>query len=401
MSSKYIEQEERLIGTVLLRESHGILHAIARKGYRMSYHTKSIPNLPSLNVSRETFLDRTLRWKEVLVGFFDGLKRDKKAAETVAPSPKAERWEEKPIPEVPDIEDIPVIEREVKTVEAKKADEQTSPDVPQREMKTFEQKSRVRHVVGQTKIIAIINQKGGVGKSTTAINLSATIAAQGKQVLLVDLDPQGNASSGLGIEKGQVEYCIYDVLLNDIPIQQAIIPDVCEGLDVVPATINLAGAEVELVSEMARENRLKDAVGSMRGHYDYIFVDCPPSLGLLTVNALVAADKLLIPIQCEFYALEGVTKLLDSMKRVKSRLNPTLDIFGVLLTMYDGRTTLAKQVAEEVRSYFGRLVFETMIPRTVKLSEAPSFGQPINEYDPAGKGALSYNELAKEVIKRG
>lgn len=335
------------------------------------------------------------------MGFFDGLKRDKKAAETVAPSPKAERWEEKPIPEVPDIEDIPVIEREVKTVEAKKADEQTSPDVPQREMKTFEQKSRVRHVVGQTKIIAIINQKGGVGKSTTAINLSAAIAAQGKQVLLVDLDPQGNASSGLGIEKGQVEYCIYDVLLNDIPIQQAIIPDVCEGLDVVPATINLAGAEVELVSEMARENRLKDAVGSMRGHYDYIFVDCPPSLGLLTVNALVAADKLLIPIQCEFYALEGVTKLLDSMKRVKSRLNPTLDIFGVLLTMYDGRTTLAKQVAEEVRSYFGRLVFETMIPRTVKLSEAPSFGQPINEYDPAGKGALSYNELAKEVIKRG
>lgn len=335
------------------------------------------------------------------MGFFDGLKRDKKAAETVAPSPKAERWEEKPIPEVPDIEDIPVIEREVKTVEAKKADEQTSPGVPQREMKTFEQKSRVRHVVGQTKIIAIINQKGGVGKSTTAINLSATIAAQGKQVLLVDLDPQGNASSGLGIEKGQVEYCIYDVLLNDVPIQQAIIPDVCEGLDVVPATINLAGAEVELVSEMARENRLKDAVGSMRGHYDYIFVDCPPSLGLLTVNALVAADKLLIPIQCEFYALEGVTKLLDSMKRVKSRLNPTLDIFGVLLTMYDGRTTLAKQVAEEVRSYFGRLVFETMIPRTVKLSEAPSFGQPINEYDPAGKGALSYNELAKEVIKRG
>ena len=335
------------------------------------------------------------------MGFFDGLKRDKKAAETVAPSPKAERWEEKPIPEVPDIEDIPVIEREVKTVEAKKADEQTSSDVSQREMKTFEQKSRVRHVVGQTKIIAIINQKGGVGKSTTAINLSATIAAQGKQVLLVDLDPQGNASSGLGIEKGQVECCIYDVLLNDVPIQQAIIPDVCEGLDVVPATINLAGAEVELVSEMARENRLKDAVGSMRGHYDYIFVDCPPSLGLLTVNALVAADKLLIPIQCEFYALEGVTKLLDSMKRVKSRLNPTLDIFGVLLTMYDGRTTLAKQVAEEVRSYFGRLVFETMIPRTVKLSEAPSFGQPINEYDPAGKGALSYNELAKEVIKRG
>ena len=220
-------------------------------------------------------------------------------------------------------------------------------------------------------------------------------------MLLVDLDPQGNASSGLGIEKGRVEHCIYDVLLNDVPIEEAIIPDVCEGLDVVPATINLAGAEVELVSEMARENRLRDAVGTLRGKYDYIFIDCPPSLGLLTVNALVAADKLLIPIQCEFYALEGVTKLLDSMKRVKSRLNPRLDIYGVLLTMYDGRTTLSRQVADEVRQFFGRTVFETMIPRTVKLSEAPSFGQPINEYDPTGKGAQAYGELAKEVIKRG
>ena len=172
-------------------------------------------------------------------------------------------------------------------------------------------------------------------------------------------------------------------------------------MDLVPATINLAGAEVELVSEMARENRLKDAVGTMRGRYDFIFIDCPPSLGLLTVNALVAADKLLIPIQCEFYALEGVTKLLDSMKRVKTRLNPTLDIYGVLMTMYDGRTTLSKQVVKEVRGFFGKTVFETLIPRTVKLSEAPSFGQPITQYDPTGKGALAYIELAKEVIKRG
>ena len=195
--------------------------------------------------------------------------------------------------------------------------------------------------------------------------------------------------------------CIYDALLNDVKLEDIIIPDVCEGLDLVPATINLAGAEVELVSEMARENRLKDAVGTMRGRYDYIFIDCPPSLGLLTVNALVAADKLLIPIQCEFYALEGVTKLLDSMKRVKTRLNPTLDIYGVLLTMYDGRTTLSKQVVKEVRGFFGKTVFETLIPRTVKLSEAPSFGQPITQYDPTGKGALSYIELAKEVIKRG
>jgi len=191
------------------------------------------------------------------------------------------------------------------------------------------------------------------------------------------------------------------VLLYDLPIEEVIIPDVCEGLDLVPATINLAGAEVELVSEIARENRLKDAVGTMRGRYDYIFVDCPPSLGLLTVNALVAADKLIIPIQTEFYALEGVTKLLESMKRVKNRLNPTLDIFGFLLTMYDGRTTLSRQVAAEVRNYFDRQVFETIIPRTVKLSEAPSYGIPITQYDPQGKGAKAYTELAKEVIKRG
>nr|WP_241156452.1 MULTISPECIES: AAA family ATPase [unclassified Adlercreutzia] len=256
-------------------------------------------------------------------------------------------------------------------------------------------------MVGQTKIIAIINQKGGVGKSTTAINLAAALGEMGRQVLLVDLDPQGNSSSGLGIEKSTVEHCIYDVLLSDVPIEKVIIPDVCEGLDVAPATINLAGAEVELVSEMARENRLKDAVGTMRGRYDYIFIDCPPSLGLLTVNALVAADKLLIPIQCEFYALEGVTKLLESMKRVKTRLNPTLDIYGVLLTMYDNRTTLSKQVVDEVRGYFGKIVFTTLIPRTVKLSEAPSFGQPITQYDPRGKGSIAYTELAKEVINRG
>ena len=268
-------------------------------------------------------------------------------------------------------------------------------------LRSYQEKKPVNHVVGQTKVLAIINQKGGVGKSTTAINLSAALGAMNKQVLLVDLDPQGNSSSGLGIEKSAVSNCIYDVLLNDVPLENVIIPDVCKGLDIAPATINLAGAEVELVSEMARENRLKDAVGGMRGKYDFILIDCPPSLGLLTVNALVAADKLLIPIQCEFYALEGVTKLLDSMKRVKTRLNPTLDIYGVLLTMYDNRTLLSKQVVDEVRGYFGKMVFNTMIPRTVKLSEAPSFGQPITEYEPKGKGSIAYIELAKEVIARG
>lgn len=250
-------------------------------------------------------------------------------------------------------------------------------------------------------IVAIINQKGGVGKSTTAINLSAALGQLGKRILLVDLDPQGNSTSGLGIEKAQVEECIYDILLDDVSARKVIIKNACEGVDVVPATINLAGAEVELVAEMARENRLKDAITPLRGDYDYIFIDCPPSLGLLTVNAFVAADELLIPIQCEFYALEGVTKLLDSMKRVKSRLNPDLDILGVLMTMYDSRTTLSKQVIDEVQNYFGQLVFNTFIPRTVKLSEAPSFGLPITEYDPTGKGSISYIELAKEVIDRG
>ncbi len=330
------------------------------------------------------------------MGFFDGLKRDKKKNEPVI-------QEQHRIEEVDDeiaIDHIEVVERDPEPVAPAPA-EDASFEIESRPIKSYKDKQPVTHVVGQTKIIAIINQKGGVGKSTTAINLAAALGELGKQVLLVDLDPQGNSSSGLGIEKNRVNNCIYDVLLNDVPITDVIIPDVFPGLDLVPATINLAGAEVELVSEMARENRLKDAVGSLRGKYDFVFIDCPPSLGLLTINALVAADKLLIPIQCEFYALEGVTKLLDSMKRVKTRLNPTLDIYGVLMTMYDGRTTLSRQVVEEVRGYFGNVVFKTQIPRTVKLSEAPSFGQPINQYDPTGKGAQSYMELAKEVIARG
>ena len=329
------------------------------------------------------------------MGWFDSLKRERKEAQAVTEVKE------------PIIESVPAVdnkeeaaEEEYQVIEREPAPqiEDQSRTVP---VKTYAEKKAVTHVVGQTKVIAIINQKGGVGKSTTAINLSAALGEMGKQVLLIDLDPQGNSSSGLGVEKNRVSRCIYDALLNDIPLTDIIIPDVSKGLDVVPATINLAGAEVELVSEMARENRLKDAIGPMRGRYDYIFIDCPPSLGLLTINALVAADKLLIPIQCEFYALEGVTKLLDSMKRVKSRLNPSLDIYGVLLTMSDNRTTLSRQVSDEVRRYFGKIVFETSIPRTVKLSEAPSFGQPITQYDPTGKGAQSYIDLAKEVISRG
>lgn len=266
---------------------------------------------------------------------------------------------------------------------------------------SFKDKGPVSHIIGQTKILAIINQKGGVGKSTTAVNLAAALGAAGKEVLLVDLDPQGNATSGYGIDKRDIDQCVYNVLLGETPVEEVILAEVGKGVDVLPSTISLAGAEVELVNEMARENRLKNALGSLRGRYDYILVDCPPSLGLLTINALVAADKLLIPIQCEFYALEGVTKLLDSMKRVKSVLNPSLDIYGIVLTMYDARTNLSKQVVDEVRSFFGDTVFETVIPRTVKLSEAPSYGQPILEYAPENKGTEAYNELAQEVIQRG
>lgn len=329
------------------------------------------------------------------MGIFDSLRRDRKA-DSAIPKESVEIKQVESNLQDAGADDIDDVVEEVVTLE---------PAIPgnndSQPVKTYAEKKPVNHVVGMTKIIAIINQKGGVGKSTTAINLSAALGEMGKQVLLVDLDPQGNATSGLGVEKGQLNTCIYDVLLNDVDIHNAIIPDVFEGLDLVPATINLAGAEVELVAEMARENRLKDAVGSVRGKYDYVFIDCPPSLGLLTVNALVGADKLIIPIQTEFYALEGVTKLLESMKRVKSRLNPSLDIFGILLTMYDGRTTLSRQVAAEVRNYFGPQVFETIIPRTVKLSEAPSYGMPITQYDPSGKGAAAYSELAKEVVNRG
>ena len=312
-----------------------------------------------------------------------------------------------------------VIEREVDTTEADnsessnenqiaenaeettKSEEVSEDDVVTAQYVPFTQKPPVTHSIGQTKILAIINQKGGVGKSTTAVNLAAALGAMNKEVLLVDLDPQGNATSGYGIDKRELDGCVYDALLGDTPVEEVILACVGKGVDVLPSTINLAGAEVELVNEMARENRLKSALGSLRGRYDYILIDCPPSLGLLTINALVAADKLLVPIQCEFYALEGVTKLLDSMNRVKKMLNPSLDIFGIVMTMYDSRTNLSNQVVNEVRSFFGKTVFETMIPRTVKLSEAPSYGQPIIEYAPDNKGTEAYNELAREVIARG
>ena len=252
----------------------------------------------------------------------------------------------------------------------------------------------------QTRIIAIINQKGGVGKSTTAVNLAAALGEQNKKVLLVDFDPQGNSTSGLGIEKEDLEQCVYDALLNDVPVEELIHDTQTNKVFVVPATIQLAGAEIELVSAMARETRLKELLEPVKDEFDFIFIDCPPSLGLLTINALAAADSVLIPIQCEYYALEGVTKLLESMRMVKSRINKDLDTYGVLMTMYDSRTSLSNQVVDEVRNYFGDKTFKTLIPRTVKLSEAPSFGMPVINYAPNNKGAKAYRELAKEVIRR-
>lgn len=254
--------------------------------------------------------------------------------------------------------------------------------------------------VQDTRVIAIINQKGGVGKSTTAVNLAAALGEQNKKVLIVDFDPQGNSTSGYGIEKEQLDACIYDALLNDVPAEELITETNSKKVFVIPATIQLAGAEIELVSAMARETRLKDLLAPVRDEFDFIFIDCPPSLGLLTINALTAADSVLIPIQCEYYALEGVTKLLESMKMVKNRINKNLDTFGVLLTMYDSRTSLSNQVVEEVRNYFGSKAFKTLIPRTVKISEAPSYGEPVINYAPNNKGSKAYMNLAKEVIKR-
>lgn len=253
----------------------------------------------------------------------------------------------------------------------------------------------------ETKVLAVINQKGGVGKSTTAVNLAAALGDDKKKVLVIDFDPQGNTTSGFGIDKDALEEDIYDVLLNDVPIENTIQETTVRGVYLVPATIQLAGAEIELVSQMSRESVLKYAIANIKDEFDYVFIDCPPSLGLLTVNALVAATGLLIPIQCEFYALEGLTKLMETMKMVKTRLNPNLDVFGVVMTMYDSRTTLSRDVLAEVNKYFGKQVFKTVIPRNVKLSEAPSHGLPIIQYARVSKGSLAYMKLAREVVRRG
>jgi chromosome partitioning protein len=249
------------------------------------------------------------------------------------------------------------------------------------------------------RIVSVANQKGGVGKTTTAVNLGAALAELGFQVLVVDLDPQGNATTGMGISHRNVEGSVYDVIMNDASVDDCVEPTSVRNLFVVPATIDLAGAEIELVPAFSRELKLRRALAQVRDDYDFVLIDCPPSLGLLTVNGLAASDDVIVPIQCEYYALEGLGQLLRNVALVKSNLNPALDVRGIVLTMYDARTKLAEQVEREVRAHFGSKVYRTVVPRTVRISEAPSFGQPVTVFDSSSRGALAYRELAKEVSR--
>ena len=248
-------------------------------------------------------------------------------------------------------------------------------------------------------IIAVANQKGGVGKTTTAVNLSAALGEMGKKTLLVDADPQGNSSSGVGIDRKHSRKTVYELLIGECGVEEILVHTDYQNLDILPSSMNLAAAELELISQEHREALLKKALLTLREVYDYIIIDCPPSLGIITTNALCAADTLLVPIQCEYYALEGLSQLMNSVRRVKRQYNEQLDLEGVLLTMYDGRLNLTQQVVEEVKKYFPRKVFKTVIPRTVRLSEAPGFGQPVLYYDKSSRGAQAYGELAAEILK--
>lgn len=250
------------------------------------------------------------------------------------------------------------------------------------------------------KIIAVVNQKGGVGKTTSAVNLAAAVGQRSKSVLLVDIDPQGNATSGMGLNKRELAKSSYDVIINGTPAKEVIKHTEFDGVDVLPANMNLAGAELELVDSSKRESNLKNALLLVKGEYDFIFMDCPPSLGLITLNALCAADTVLVPIQCEYYALEGLSQLISTVRQVKRLYNPMLEIEGVLLTMYDGRLNLTQQVVDELKRFFPKKVYSTPIPRNVKLSEAPSYGQPVMYYDKRSTGAAAYGSLADEFLSK-
>ena len=250
------------------------------------------------------------------------------------------------------------------------------------------------------RIIAIANQKGGVGKTTTAINLTACLAEQGQKVLVVDIDPQGNTTSGFGVDKNEVENTVYEVILKECNITDAIIEDVIDNLDLLPSNVNLAGAEIDLIDVDSREYILKESIGSVRDKYDYVILDCPPSLSMLTVNAMTAANTVLVPIQCEYYALEGLTQLIHTINLVKKKLNPSLELEGVVFTMFDSRTNLSLQVVENVKDNLKQNIYKTIIPRNIRLAEAPSHGLPINLYDPKSSGAESYKLLAQEVMER-
>jgi len=327
------------------------------------------------------------------------LRQDAPAAEDV---PAAEN---SPVAEdVPAVEDI-AVEAPVETVppatgeaEPGLPDRLVEPEeIPEEVTAAVQPEAAARPARDLPRVIAVANQKGGVGKTTTAVNLGAALAELGYRVLVVDLDPQGNATTGLGINPRNVESSIYDVIMNGSPLEDSVEPTAVRNLFVVPATIDLAGAEIELVPAFSRELKLRRALEDDAGDFDFTLIDCPPSLGLLTVNGLAAASEVLVPIQCEYYALEGLGQLLKNVSLVQSNLNPRLELSNIVLTMYDARTRLAEQVAREVREHFGDTVCRSIVPRTVRLSEAPSFGQPVIVFDSSSRGALAYRELAKEV----